>query len=107
MPTCFQRERREQRRSSRQDFLVEGELGRVQPRDIFPDAEPDKGPWHLLQEECEVLSAHRRVGQLQDGLRAEEVLSYAKDTVRRTFVVDGDGVREGVVQICVAAHPLR
>src|SRR5918995_3092299 len=107
MLTCFQRERRQQRRSSRQDLLIEGELGRVQPRDIFPDAQPDKGPWHLLQEEREVLGAHRRVGELQDGFRTEQVLGYAKDTVCSSFLVDGYGVRECVVQIRVATHTLR
>src|SRR5215216_4733609 len=102
----LQRERREQRRPSWQDLLVEGELGRVQPWDIFPDAEPDKGPRHLLKEVREVLGAHRRVGQLQNRVLAEELLRHAQGTAGRAFIVGGDRVRENVVQIRVAAHPL-
>src|SRR5215211_9368410 len=103
----LQRERREQRRPSWQDLLVEGELGRVQPRDIFPDAEPDKGPRHLLQEVREILGAHRRVGQLQNRVPAEELLCHAQGTAGRAFIVGGDRVRENIVKIHVAAHPVR
>src|SRR5215212_4473375 len=74
---------------------------------MLTHAEPDKGPWHLLQEKRKILGGHGRIGQLKDGLPAEEILCHAQDAGSRSFVVDGNGIGEGVVQIRFAAHPLR
>src|SRR5919202_6021224 len=103
----FKRERREQGRALRQYLLVEGEGGRVEARDVLADAEPDKGAWYLLEEEREVLAAHRGVRELQGVLLAEEGPDHTKRQTGRAFVVHGHGVGEVVVELGVAAHPPR